>query len=111
MSLPIQKSVMKIASLLIQKLAAKLCRCRFRNWQLKTVSLPIQRSTAKNCVATDSEIDSQKPCCCRFRNRQRWWSHFSFTSLSFFFVFTIMDGDIIQLKCDIKVISLVWFIY
>jgi hypothetical protein len=61
----------------------KQCRCRFRNRQPKTVSLPIQKSTAKNSVAADSEIDSQnfsaadsefgsqKVCRCRFRNRQQ----------------------------------------
>jgi hypothetical protein len=70
---------------------------QFRNRQPKTVSLPIQKSTAKNSVAADSEIDSQnfsaadsefgsqKVCRCRLRNRQQKWSHFSFTS--FFFVF------------------------
>jgi hypothetical protein len=56
---------------------------QFRNRQPKTVSLPIQKSTAKNSVAADSEIDSQnfsaadsefgsqKVCRCRFRNRQQ----------------------------------------
>jgi hypothetical protein len=68
---------------------SQLCRCR----QPKIMSLPIQKSTAKNCVATDSEIGIQKLfyylfrirqqncvaadseidnqlCRCRFRNRQ-----------------------------------------
>jgi len=32
--------------------------------------MPIQKSAAKNNVATDLEISSQKPCRCRFRNQQ-----------------------------------------
>jgi len=90
-SLPIQKLKTKTASLPIQRLATnyvaaeseiesqKLCHCRFRNWQPKTLPLPIQesatklrccrfenqqpimsmsiqKSAAKNYVATDSEI-------------------------------------------------------
>ena len=43
----------------------------------------------KNYVAADSEIGSQKLFRCRFRNWQRWWSYFCFSSLFFFFqVFT-----------------------
>jgi len=34
------------------------------------VSLSIQKSVEKNCVATDSEVGSQNLCCYRFRNRQ-----------------------------------------
>jgi len=49
----------KTASLPIQKWAAKQRCCRFRNQQTKTVSVPIQKSTAKNFVATDSEISSE----------------------------------------------------
>jgi hypothetical protein len=45
-------------SLLIQKLTAK------------TMSVAIQKSTVKNCVAADSEIGSQKLCRCRLRIRQ-----------------------------------------
>jgi hypothetical protein len=59
------------------------------------VSLPIQKSTAKNRVAADSEIGSDGGVIS------------ALLLYLFFFVFTIMDGDIIQLKCDIKVISLV----
>jgi hypothetical protein len=69
------------ASLPIQKSAAKKCIS-------KTASLPIQKSAARNYVAADSEIGSQKLHCWRFRNWQRWWSHFGFTS-SFFWVFTL----------------------
>jgi len=46
--------------------------------------MSIQKSAAKNNVAADLEISSQKPCRCRFRNQQPWWSHFGFTSLCFF---------------------------
>jgi hypothetical protein len=42
----------------IQKSAAKLCRCRFRNQQPETASLLIQKSAARHCVAADSEIGS-----------------------------------------------------
>ena len=72
----IQKSATKnciVANSVISK--QKLCRCRFRNRQ-------------QNCVAADSEIGSQLSRC-RFRNWQRWWSHFGFTS-SFFLVFTLL---------------------
>jgi len=84
------------------------------------VSLPIQKSAAKNCIAVDSAIDSQtvslsiqkltakkliqkstakkliqkstaKLCCCRFRNQQRWLSHFGFTS---FFLCTFSPSNI-----------------
>jgi len=100
MALPIQKSAARTAPLLIHKSAAKLCRCRFRNRQ-PTMSLPIQRSknqklrrcrfrdgqpktlplliqksTAKNCTVADSEISSQKLCCCLFRNRQWELRHY-----------------------------------
>jgi hypothetical protein len=63
------------------------------------VPLQIQKSAAKNCVGFDLEIDSQKTlfaadskigsqlCRYRFRNQQRWWSHFGCSSL-FFWVFT-----------------------
>jgi hypothetical protein len=78
LSLPIQKSTIKITSLSIQKSAAnyvaadseignqKLCRCRFRNRQ---PFVPL--SAAKNCVAADSEIGTQKLFRYRFRNRQQ----------------------------------------
>ena len=124
LSLPIQKSAIKTASVPIQKFTAncaiadlkissqkiyrcrfrnrqqdcvvvdseinsqKLCRCRFRNRWPKTFLLSIQKSAAqlrrcwfrnrqptvplsaaKNYVAADSKIDSQKLCCYRFRNR------------------------------------------
>jgi hypothetical protein len=71
LSLPIQKSTIKITSLSIQKSAAnyvaadsaignqKFCRCRFRNRQPKIVSLPIQKSATKKFSATDLEIDSK----------------------------------------------------
>jgi len=36
----------------------KLCWCRFKNQQQKALSLPIQKSTAKNYVAADSKISS-----------------------------------------------------
>jgi hypothetical protein len=89
----------------IQKSAIKLRRCWFRNRQ-SIVPLQIQKSATKNyvvvdleigsqklfhcrfknqqqnCVAADSEIDSQQ-CHCRFRIRLRWWSHFGFISLFF----------------------------
>jgi len=68
----------------------KLHRCGFGNRQPETVSLPIRKSATRNCVAADSEIGSQKLCHCQFKNQQRWWSHFSFTSL-FFCVFTLCD--------------------
>jgi hypothetical protein len=58
----------------------------------KTVSLPIEKSTAKNFVDADSEIGNQKLCRCRFRNRQRWWSRFDCTSF-FFSVYTITVQD------------------
>jgi hypothetical protein len=68
-SLSIQKSTAKTAALPIQASRAKLCQCRFRNWQQncgaadseigsQNVSLPIQKSAMKNCVAVDSEIDN-----------------------------------------------------
>jgi hypothetical protein len=54
------ESVAKKTLLLpIQKSAAKLWRCRFRNRQPKTLSLSIPKSTSKNFVAADSEIGTK----------------------------------------------------
>jgi hypothetical protein len=103
-SLLIQKWAAETVSLSIQASRSKLCQCRFRNWQQncgaadseigsQNVSLPIQKSAMKHCVAVDSEIDSEncgaadsgiesqtvsvpiqkltaKLRRCRFRNRQ-----------------------------------------
>jgi hypothetical protein len=44
------------ASLPIEKSAAKLRRCRFRNWQPETTLLPIQKSAARNCVAAVQKL-------------------------------------------------------
>jgi hypothetical protein len=57
LSLPIKKPIIKTVSLPIQKSATNLHRCRFRNRQ-STVPLQYQKSVTKNCVAADSEIDS-----------------------------------------------------
>jgi hypothetical protein len=77
--LPIQKSTAKAALLSIQKstektkleidsenyvaadseVGSQLCCCQFKNWQPRTMTLPIQRSVVKNCVAADSNIDNQ----------------------------------------------------
>jgi len=94
----------------IQKSAAKLGCCRFRN-QHQTMSLPIRKSVASNCAVADSEIGSPKLCCCWFwnwqpstvplprnrqqklcrcrsRNRQRRWSRFS---LALFFLLGVYN--------------------
>jgi hypothetical protein len=78
--LPIQKSTVKVVLLSIQKSTTKtkleissenyvaadsevgsqeLCCCQFKNWQPRTMTLPIQRSAVKNSVAADSNIDNQ----------------------------------------------------
>jgi hypothetical protein len=60
-------------SLSIQKSTAKNCVNADSEISRQTVSLPIQKSTtnaAKNFVATNLEIGSQLLCRCRFRNQQ-----------------------------------------
>jgi hypothetical protein len=32
--------------------------------------VPIQKSSAENCVVADSEIDNEELCRCRFKNQQ-----------------------------------------
>jgi len=57
--LPILKAAAKYcaaADLEISNL--KLCRCRFRNRQLKAFLLPVLKAAAKYCAATDLEIGS-----------------------------------------------------
>jgi len=53
--------------MLIQNLAAKNCVAADSEIDSQTIPLPVQKSTAKNYAAAYSKIDSQKLCCCRFR--------------------------------------------
>jgi hypothetical protein len=93
--LPIQKSKAKLCCYRMRnrqpnyvvvdfKLAIKNCIATDSKIRSQTMLLPIQKLTAKNFANVDSKIGSQKLCPCRFKNRQRWWSHFGFTSLFFF---------------------------
>jgi hypothetical protein len=67
MLLPNQKSAAKNFTIVESEIdSQKLCRCRFKNQQPKT--LLMQKSATKNFAAADSEIGSQL-CCCRIRNR------------------------------------------